>query len=194
LALKTKELAMQRILEVTAVDLSLVKTRPPQIHIVTHGTVPTSGWKNSTLSPWFYLRPPDDGVQDFDFVADAPTGIVLEVISHVSAELTIPRDPADYWGPGKALRGVRIHARSNIKEASLDTTDQAKQAIALSRGVDDDSIPWLVITAPPSDDELVGKSLRVYHTGDMLTRDFILDRANIELSPQTERILKVWFG
>ena len=34
---------MQRVLEVTSVDLSLVKTRPPQIHIVAHGTVPTSG-------------------------------------------------------------------------------------------------------------------------------------------------------
>ncbi|WP_322517671.1 hypothetical protein SR870_09230 [Rhodopseudomonas palustris] len=183
---------MQRILEVTSVDISLIKTKPPQILIVAHGTVPTSGWKTPELSPWFYIRPPDDCIQDFDFVAEEPSGIVLEMITTVVAETTIPRDPADYWGPGQPLRGVRIHARGNAKEASLDISDQAKQAVALSGG---DLIPWpwLLPTKPPGDG-LIGKSLRVYHSGDGLTLDYRLDRANIELSPTTERIVRVWFG
>jgi hypothetical protein len=184
---------MQRVLEVTSVDLSLVTTRPPQIHIVTHGTVPTSGWTNPGLSPWFYIRPPDDGIQDFDFVADEPSAIVLEVITTVVAEATIPRDPADYWGRGQALRGIRIHARTNIKDATLGNADQLKQAIALFSG-DGDPIPWLIMTTTAPDSDLIGKSLRVYHTGDILTEDFRPDRANIELAPQTERIVRVWSG
>ncbi|MFT4275733.1 MAG: hypothetical protein QM576_05175 [Rhodopseudomonas sp.] len=183
---------MQRVLEVTSVDLSLVKTKPPQIHIVTHGTVPTSGWKHPRLSPWFYIQPPADGIQDFDFVADAPTGIVLEVITTIVAEAVIPRDPADYWGPGKALRGVRIHARSNTKEASLDTSENAKQAVALSGG---DHIPWpWWLPTEPGACDLIGKVLRVYHTGDMLDRSYRTDRGNIELDPTTERVVRIWCG
>ncbi|ABD06814.1 conserved hypothetical protein [Rhodopseudomonas palustris HaA2] len=183
---------MQRIMEVTSVDISLVKTKPPQILIVAHGTVPTSGWKTPELSPWFYVRPPDDGIQDFDFVAEEPGGIVLEVITTVVAETTIPRDPADYWGPGQPLRGVRIHARGNAKEALLDTSDKAMQAVALFGG---DATPWpWLLPGRSSDCGLTGKSLRVYHSGDILTLDYRPDRANIELSPTTERIVRVWFG
>ncbi|MFZ5739647.1 hypothetical protein BJ123_102222 [Rhodopseudomonas thermotolerans] len=184
---------MQRVLEVTSVDLSLVKTKPPQIHIVTHGTVPTSGWKHPRLSPWFYIRPPDDGIQDFDFVADAPTGIVLPMITTIVAEATIPRDPEDYWGPCKALRGVRIHARTNTKEASFNAAEDLAQAISLFRG-DDDPIPWLIVTATASDCDLTGKVLRVYHTGDGITDDYRTDRGNIELDPKTERVVRVWCG
>lgn len=184
---------MQRVLEVTSVELSLVKTKPPQIHIVTHGTVPTSGWKQPRLSPWFYIRPPDDGIQDFDFVADAPTGIVLPVITPIVGEATIPRDPADYWGPGKALHGVRIHARSSTREATFGDAEELAQAISLFRG-DDDPIPWLIFTATSSECDLTGKVLRVYHTGDMLTRDYRTDRGNVELDPNTQRVVRVWCG
>lgn len=183
---------MQRILEVKSVDVSVVKTKPAQIHIVAHGTVPTSGWTNAELSPWFYIRPPEDGIQDFDFSAEEPGGIVLEVITCISAEVSIPRDPGDYWGPGQPLRGVRVHARLNSKEALCDGPDQLKQAVLLS----DNPVPWpwLLPKKQPAGRDLLGKSLRVYQTGDALTKDYRPDRANIELSPTTGRIVQVWFG
>lgn len=184
---------MQRVLEVTSVDLSLVKTKPPQIHIVTHGTVPTSGWKHPRLSPWFYIQPPADGIQDFDFVADAPTGIVRPMITPIVGEATIPRDPADYWGPGKELCGVRIHARSNTKETTFGATEELAQAVSLSRG-DGDPIPWLIVTATTSECDLIGKVLRIYHTGDALDTGYRTDRGNIELDPTTERVVRVWCG
>ncbi|MGF1624565.1 MAG: hypothetical protein ACFCVH_06750 [Alphaproteobacteria bacterium] len=41
--------------------------------------------------------------------------------------------------------------------------------------------------------DLVGKTLRVYNTGDPLTRDFRQDRANVELGPN-QRIVSIWIG
>jgi len=46
---------------------------------------------------------------------------------------------------------------------------------------------------PLTSADLVGKTLRVYHTGDPLTRDFRQDRANVELGPD-ERIVAIWIG
>ena len=45
----------------------------------------------------------------------------------------------------------------------------------------------------PGLQELEGRPLRVYHTGDMLTMDFRPNRVNVELGPD-ELIVKVWFG
>lgn len=41
---------------------------------------------------------------------------------------------------------------------------------------------------------LIGASLRVYRTGDLLTQDLRSDRANIELDPISERIVRIWLG
>lgn len=42
--------------------------------------------------------------------------------------------------------------------------------------------------------DLVGKTLRVYNTGDVISQDLKPDRSNIELNPSTKRIVKVWIG
>lgn len=46
---------------------------------------------------------------------------------------------------------------------------------------------------PLTSADLVGKTLRVYNTGDPLTRDFRQDRANVELGPN-QRIVSIWIG
>lgn len=75
------------------------------LYVAARGTVSTTGWKNPQLTPRVHVTPPADGIWDFDFVADAPGGIVLDVISDVSA---------DWFGPDQAwVRGVRIHAATN---------------------------------------------------------------------------------
>ena len=45
--------------------------------ICASGLTNSSGWGNSGLSPWAYVDTPADGIQDFDLVAEPPTGIVL---------------------------------------------------------------------------------------------------------------------
>lgn len=42
--------------------------------------------------------------------------------------------------------------------------------------------------------ELVGKRVRIYRDGDMITQDFRLDRVNIVLHPATATVIDVWFG
>ncbi|MGF0540740.1 hypothetical protein ACQQ2Q_22340 [Agrobacterium sp. ES01] len=108
---------MQRIYEVVSAQVSFAKSNPVQIIVYAEGTVPTSGWKNPSLGAWLYISPPDDGIQDFDFVAEAPTGIVLPKISPIAAQNTVAVDPDNYWGHGLPLRGVRIHARNGAFDA-----------------------------------------------------------------------------
>ncbi|MCH7292313.1 hypothetical protein MMP65_12685 [Acinetobacter sp. ANC 3926] len=49
-------------------------------------------------------------------------------------------------------------------------------------------------SADTQTNDLLGHTLRVYHTGDAITKDFRLDRYNIELSKADEKIVSVWKG
>lgn len=40
---------------------------------------------------------------------------------------------------------------------------------------------------------IIGKAVRIYKTGDILTQEFIPDRVNIELS-NTDKIVRIWMG
>lgn len=104
---------VQRIQEVTDVSIALLKSFPAKLLVAAAGKVPTTGWTNSNLSAWVYLQPPADGIQDFDFCAEEPGDIVLQVERSVDASLMINRAPQNYWGSGKPLVGVRIHAKAN---------------------------------------------------------------------------------
>ncbi|MGO9600295.1 MAG: hypothetical protein ACLP7Q_20110 [Isosphaeraceae bacterium] len=42
--------------------------------------------------------------------------------------------------------------------------------------------------------ELIGYAIRVYKRGDIISEDFRRDRVNFELTPDTARIARVWFG
>ena len=42
--------------------------------------------------------------------------------------------------------------------------------------------------------DLLSKNLRAYRSGDSLGHDYRADRANIEIDPNTLRIVDVWFG
>ena len=178
-----------RVMSVTSVALQLRKSQPPQLVISVTGKVPTSGWKNGELLAWRYAVAPADGIQDFEFVATPPEGIVLTVVSPICAELDSFVDVDNYWGPEQPLRGVRVHARENSVETLL--ANAAVMEVPLDNPV---PWPWLSLPSlPGSLDLLLGKTLRAYHTGDALTKDYRPDRANIELGAG-ERIVRVWFG
>lgn len=83
-----------------------------RVAIAAQGIVNTSGWSSPRLSPRYYVRPPDDGIWDFDFTVDPPCGLVLEVEVPVSAHFILSQPD---W-----LKGVRVHAASNSLEAALE--------------------------------------------------------------------------
>lgn len=101
------------IMAVKSVTIGLLKRQPPIPFVAADGCVPTSGWTGGALAAHVYVNPPADGIQDFDFIATPPTGIVLPVVSPIAAPpVLLENMPA--W-----LRGVRVHARDNVIERLL---------------------------------------------------------------------------
>ncbi len=193
---------MPRIYKVTKISVSIVKTKPPKLVIGCDGQVVSSGWSNGRLEPRIYVMPPADGIMDFDFVADPPTGISMPVITPISVTEIIDRDPSHFWGKGKPLKGVRIHASANKMTKELDY----QKSVELFEG-DFTPWPWLTIGKVGGAETagkrinphlpltvLLGKSVRVYRTGDMLTLDHNTHRANIEIDPKSNLVVDVWFG
>jgi hypothetical protein len=83
-----------------AVDFPAAQT----VLVTAKGTVRSSGWINPRLRQ---RMPVQDGILEFDFVATPSDGMVLPVISPVSATATAEQ-PA-LW------RGVRVYAETNMK-------------------------------------------------------------------------------
>ncbi len=98
-----------RVDDVTA---ALLESDPPKLNVTAQGTVPTQGWSNPELTPYVYVMPPLDGIQDFGFIAEPPIGIVPQVLTPITASYTMDSPPS--W-----LLGVRVHASTNAKEAFL---------------------------------------------------------------------------
>ena len=123
---------MSRVYSVDAAhveSLIVIPENPPAIAVSANGWVPTTGWFRPELSPWMYIKPPDDGILDLDFVAEAPSGIVLQVFSKIAIakSFSIPS-----W-----VRGVRIHTSTNKVEAMLG--DASPQVSVMNEGL---PLPW----------------------------------------------------
>ena len=101
---------MTHVLQVEGARIAILKSMPPQWSIKADGVVATAGWTNPRLEPRFYINFPEDGIQDFDFVADPPPGISNQVISPVTAYVNWPNPPEN-------VKGVRIHGMYNSVEA-----------------------------------------------------------------------------
>jgi len=111
----------QSISSVKTVCFSINKSNPPQLAVGASGAVNSSGWKAGALIPRVYVVHPQDGIQDFDFVAEAPSGTVLWVMSLISGDGTIELEE---W-----IKGVRVHAATN----SI-TTMLSESACAVGQG------------------------------------------------------------
>ncbi len=97
----------KKVMDVTEVTLNIQKTNPPSLVISCHGIVNTGGWSHGKLVPFIYVMPPADGIYEFDFVANAPTGIVIQVVTPITAEDFVWEDfPAE-------LKGVKVYASQN---------------------------------------------------------------------------------
>lgn len=99
----------KKILSVDAVHLAIDKSNPPRLHVAAMGQVGSSGWKGAVLAPRLTIVPPEDGIQDLDFLATPPTGMALTVLLPISADITLDMVA---W-----LKGVRVHSAHNAVEA-----------------------------------------------------------------------------
>lgn len=115
--MKPKNASPSAILSVTAIN-TLVKLRivPPTLLMHVTGVVSSSGWTGIVLTPRVYVTPPDDGILEFDLVGTPPSGIALQMVIPVSAEISMP---LDLW-----VEGVRVIASNNVIEATFAATQQ----------------------------------------------------------------------
>ncbi|MEQ8433116.1 MAG: hypothetical protein RIA71_02655 [Oceanicaulis sp.] len=88
----------------------LNKKNPPSLGVAATGMTRTGGWTNGRLAARVYVTPPEDGVQEFDFIADAPTGMVIQALMPIAGMGGL--DPAPDW-----LRGVRVITETNSVES-----------------------------------------------------------------------------
>ena len=106
-----------KVLRVDTVELRLLKSKPPQLLVVAHGTASTPGWENPELL--LLEKVPEDGIYEFDFCAEPPTGIVPQIIVPITATFNFKNIPPD-------LKGVRINASTNSIEQNtgIETTTE----------------------------------------------------------------------
>ena len=95
-----------KIYSVHSVSLSILKKNPPILHIDAKGKTRTSGYTNVRLEPRIYVKPPADGIYEFDFVATEPSGVAAQVLTDVEAAYDWDSYPDE-------LKGVKLYAETN---------------------------------------------------------------------------------
>jgi hypothetical protein len=111
------------IYRVEYVNLTFLALNGLRIVLISaYGATNTTGWSHFRLQPYIYVQPPPDGIWDFVFVGDPPTGAALDVISHATATYV--------WTLGQSdFRGVRVHSATNAVEKVV--TDESKHLVNL---------------------------------------------------------------
>ncbi|WP_430967354.1 hypothetical protein [Spongiimicrobium sp. 2-473A-2-J] len=96
-----------KVLKVLEIELLIQEINPPNLVIKVKGEVTSGGWTNARLVPYIYIAPPVDGIYEFDFVADAPGGIITQPIASIDAK------PYTWEAFPEELKGVKVYASSN---------------------------------------------------------------------------------
>jgi hypothetical protein len=212
------------VYSVDSVMFQIIEGKLEMINVYARGRVPTSGWSNGRLTPYVYISPPESGIWDFGFIATAPSGIALQVITNIeSAIFAAPKPP---W-----CKGIRVHAATNEIESTTSHDALTPNRMTLFGGGDtpwpwgergstnvagnwvpfpwaDEPWPWVAdvkkyvatLNTPDSKhlnntiNSLIGKPVRVYHEGDPITMDFRADRVNIVLSRAGNTIVDIHLG
>jgi hypothetical protein len=106
-------MSKELIYEVDNVTITYIKRNPPEYRIDATGKTTTAGWSKSELSAVVYIQPPPDGIYDYHFVAEPPSGMSSQLLTPISAQKVLEKMP-------NGFRGVRVRATSNTKEALLE--------------------------------------------------------------------------
>lgn len=118
-----------KVYAVDEVRVTISKTTPAVLVVCADGRTTSAGWTDGNLSPYVYLRPPDDGVQEFDFLATPPASPSADVLTPVNAYTELSDiDVETYWGPEQPLKGIRVHAVSNAKTVVIMSATEKTKA------------------------------------------------------------------
>ena len=98
----------QLIHKVNSVDINIIAILESAIQITVKGLASSSGWTNPRLEP-VANTPQEEGIHEYNFVADPPSGITIPVLTHIEATVQITKIPEDF-------KGVKVHASTNSLE------------------------------------------------------------------------------
>lgn len=145
------------IYRVDEVIATLSKSDPPQLNITAHGMVPTSGWSNPELVPHVYIMPPVDGIWGFTFVAEPPSGIVLQVLTPIVATYTMEN-------PG--VRGIRVHTSTNTKEVLVGEIPRGNQKVYVKGALTNEGIECQTLRTESGELYTLAGDLKGFKVGD----------------------------
>lgn len=111
-----------KVFSVDEVLVQITRTNSPCLVIHATGRALSTGWSEGQLSKHVHVAAPADNIQAFDLVAEKPgPGIpVLDVLTVITAHAELlDADVENYWGKGRALKGIRVHAAANTKTVDV---------------------------------------------------------------------------
>ena len=210
------------VAEITDVGAITTRSLPPILVMEAEGRVPTLGWTNARLSPAVYIVPPEDGIWDFTLLAQTPDESGFGRPSKLRANIALEM-PRWCKGVRvhSATNSVEVdllgasETRATPAPVNWVPYPWGKRGLVPAAVVDDpDSWPWSVpvhvlkelesLPEFPDGDvggslsdsisSLVGRTVRVFHEGDIITMDYRRDRLNIELVAGSQRVKRVLFG
>lgn len=146
------------ITAVQAVAYSVAKIRPPFLQITATGIVGSLGWKN----PQLVFKGVTEGVLEYDFVAERPSGYRPFQIVGVSAD-------AEYHGDLDVLHSIRVNSNAHSMLQPLGSSSGDSTTT--------DSATTDTIGAA----DLVGYKLRVLGPDDVASADFDDQRVTISI-------------
>jgi hypothetical protein len=201
-----------KVFSVNEAFCSTTRSVPMLLRTWACGSVNTAGWTNGHLVPRIYVRPPDDGIWDFDFVATTPSGFVPQVVTSIESDILTLQLP-------KWCKGVRVHSSTNSASAELFPSTGEKEEALYSfipipwaagdaQGGGIDGFPWVFDpsagrqTAQAGDDSIleekiramIGPRVRIYRQGDPTTDDYLPDRINVVLNMARNQIVRIYRG
>lgn len=94
--------------------LTIERTCPKSLVIISTGYTPTTGWSRGKIVPRTPNGKAYNGVYEFDFVAEMPIGITLLRVSEIASEPYVWKNiPPD-------LKVIRINGVDNFVEKELE--------------------------------------------------------------------------
>lgn len=123
-------MSRKTVYQVDRVTLALSQGDASRLTVTVQGKVTTAGWSKPELIPFIYVMPPADGIMDFNFIAEPPTDLVAQVLTPIVTTHIEEHPPS--W-----VRGVRVHASLNSKEALIGEMPDSGQVFVKGRLTDE---------------------------------------------------------
>src|SRR5688572_27526387 len=74
---------LKRVPEIIDIKYELQTTEPPNLIVTATGNVSSGGWTDVQLLRREYLKPPADGIYEYDLLAKPPEGAATQAITKV---------------------------------------------------------------------------------------------------------------